>query len=662
MPGEPYRILIVDDNEAGRYAVGRILRRAGFKVMEADTGSQAIRLVGQERPDLVLLDTRLPDISGVDVCRQIKGAPGTSTTPVLQMSASAVDDHSRVAALEGGADGYITSPFEPAVLVATVRSLLRIRTAEQALQDAVLDWQATFDAIRDGVALLDARGIVRRSNAALPELLGLEPAEIAGRTLDELLPPDIGEPALVQVLENRLRRNAERVYQERTFRITIDPMADASDNLRGGVAIVTDITERKRLDQQFQHSQKLESIGLLAGGVAHDFNNLLLGIMGNASLALDCLGDAKNIRPLLEDVVRASERAADLTRQLLAYAGKGRFVVEPVNVSKLVQDLMPLIQTSIPRKVRVTLDLDPQLPAVQADKTQIEQLIMNLVINAGEAIHSDAGSVVVTTAVRRVGAEEICNFLTEDKEDKKEGNYIVLRVSDTGSGMDSETVKRIFDPFFTTKFLGRGLGLSAALGIVRGHKGAVKVISAPTQGTVFEVLFPTSAELPAHVQPREQGRLVRGRGTVLVADDEDIVRNFVQHALTRAGYEVILAENGAEALNIFSQHSSRISLVLLDLVMPVMSGEEALPHLFAMKPNVPVIVSSGRTEEECMRKLREPRVSGWLQKPYTPASLTAKVQSVLGVSEAGTAPGEGPAARDRRGKLVRRAMRPGSTV
>lgn len=627
--GQRQRILVVDDDEAGRYAVGRVLRQAGFELSEADTGGEALRRVAQERPDLVLLDVRLPDINGVEVCRRIKSSPDTSSTLVLQISASAVDSGARVAALEKGADGYLASPVEPAVVVATVRSLLRLRMAEQAVQEAALEWQATFDAIRDGVALLDDSGVVRRSNAALPALLGLRLDEIGGRNLDDLIPPAAGDPALTGGLEDLCRTKAERVRGDRTFSIRIDPQGDSAEKVRGCVAIITDITERKRLDQQLWHSQKLESIGLLAGGVAHDFNNLLMGIMGNASLALDSLEDQGRTRRLIQDVVRASERAAELTRQLLAYAGKGRFVAEPVDLSRLISDLVPLIQSSIPRKVQLRLELQHDASPIQADKTQIEQLVMNLIINAGEAIPGDAGSVVVTTAVRDVAADELGAYLTEHKTG---GTYVLLRVCDTGTGMDEETLRRIFDPFFSTKFLGRGLGLSATLGIVRGHKGAMKVTSAPGQGTVFEVLFPAGANARVPERPPDEVGLVPGRGTVLVVDDEEIVRNLLRAALMRAGYDVLLAANGAEALSVFSRKASRISLVILDLVMPVMSGEEALPHLLTMKPGVPVIVSSGQDEEECMRNLHEPRVAGFLQKPYRPASLTAKVREVLGVT------------------------------
>jgi len=286
-PIERQLVLVVDDNEAGRYATGRILRRAGFDVLEAGTGGEALLRVGQDRPDLVLLDVRLPDMSGVEVCRKIKTSAEGASTPVLQMSASAVDDQSRVMALDVGADGYITAPVEPAVLVATVRSLLRIRTAEQALQEAAIDWQTTFDAIRDGVALLNADATVQRTNAALPAMLELKSQDVIGRLLDDLIPPLKGEPPYLEALQEMHRATREVARGDRTFNITIDPMLGSNDKPRGAVVIVTDITERTRLNQQMQHSQKLESIGLLAGGVAHDFNNLLLGIMGNASLAID---------------------------------------------------------------------------------------------------------------------------------------------------------------------------------------------------------------------------------------------------------------------------------------------------------------------------------------------------------------------------------------
>jgi DNA-binding response OmpR family regulator/nitrogen-specific signal transduction histidine kinase len=631
MPRRHNYILVVDDDDSGRYASSRALRRAGYEVIEAATGAEALRLVAADRPDLVVLDVRLPDINGLEVSSRIKSTPDTANTLVLQMSASSIDDQARVAALDSGADGYIVAPAEPSVLVATVRALLRLQSAEQAVAEAARDWQTTFDAIRDGVALLDPDGAVRRSNAALPLLLGLEPEWIPGRLLDELIPPAPQMPGTAEALATLRRSTQERTLDDRTFGITIDPMADDDTGLRGGVVIVTDITERCEIERGLRHSQKLESIGLLAGGVAHDFNNLLMGILGNASLALDDVPQGGAAWKALTDVMRASERAADLTRQLLAYAGKGRFVVEPVDLSALVQELVPLIHSSIPRKARLILNLAPGLPPTQADKGQIEQVVMNLLINAAEALEDGSGTVTVTSAACPARDVEQSQFLTDHE---LRGDYIRLTVEDTGVGMDEETRSRIFDPFFSTKFLGRGLGLSATLGIVRGHKGAIRVTSTPGNGTTFEVLFPASA--PAQVKQRDQDvRSGHGEGTILVVDDEETIRKLMKVVLQRKGYEVLAAENGAEALTIFSRNASRISLIVLDLVMPVMSGEEVLPHLLAMRPGVKVIVSSGQDSTEGLRKLGEPRVAGYLQKPYRADALASKVQEVLsGVSAA----------------------------
>jgi PAS domain S-box-containing protein len=619
-----HRILVVDDNDAGRYATSRLLRQAGYEVLEAATGGDALRRTSADRPDLVLLDVRLPDINGLEVCGRIKRTPETSSTPVLQMSASVADASSRAAALEGGADAYISTPIEPIVLVATVRALLRLRAAEQKLHQAATEWQATFDAIHDGVAILDGEGLVLRSNAALPALAGLTAAEAAGRSLDELLPPAAGDAPVRKLLDAGSRHSIDRTVGERSYQITLDPMAGEAGNARGGVAIVTDITERKQLELKMREAQKLESIGLLAGGVAHDFNNLLMGILGNASLAIDMLDAPASARSAIDDVIRATERAAELTRQLLAYAGKGRFVVGPVDISAMVEELMPLIQASIPRNVRLDLRLTARLSGVQADKAQIEQLAMNLIINAAEAIEGD-GVVTVTTRSRNVDPGERNRFVSDQELN---GGYVALEVRDTGVGMDEDTRRRIFDPFFSTKFLGRGLGLSAALGIVRGHKGAIRVSSTPGQGTTFEVLFPAGAPFPVQDvhEPEEEAS---GHGTILVVDDEAIIRNLLVAALESRGYKILLAENGAEALTVFSRNAREISLVLLDLVMPVMSGEAVLPHLFIMKPDVRVLVSSGQDPEECMRKLREPRVAGYLQKPYRMAALLAKLQEVL---------------------------------
>jgi signal transduction histidine kinase len=344
---------------------------------------------------------------------------------------------------------------------------------------------------------------------------------------------------------------------------------------------VRDYLEEKKLsDEKMLEKQKLESLGVLAGGVAHDFNNLLTGILANASLAVETLPPNSPVQRMLNDVVDASDRAAHLTKQLLAYAGKGRFVVQAVDLSHLVRDISHLIQSSIPKNATVQLDLVPKLPCIEADAAQIQQLVMNLVINAAEAIpEGRQGSVLVTTRVQEVDQNYIEQTLSPGEI--VPGEYVSLEVHDTGAGMDQATLQRIFDPFFTTKFTGRGLGLAAALGIVRGHKGALKVYSTPGQGSTFKILFPAMQEgrQSAAVKLAIALKPAHHTGAVLVIDDEEVVRRTAKATLERNGYDILLAENGFEGVQLFQALANKICAVLLDLNMPGLGGEETLRQI-----------------------------------------------------------------------------------
>ena len=393
----------------------------------------------------------------------------------------------------------------------------------------------------------------------------------------------------------------------------------------GGIS--ADITERKRLEEQMRETQKLESLGVLAGGVAHDFNNLLTGILGNTSLALETIPRDNPARNVLDDVLRASERAAHLTRQMLAYAGKGRFLLEKVNLSQVVREIANLVQISIPKNVQLRLELDDQLPPIEADPGQIQQIVMNLVINGAEAIPADLnGTVLVTTGGHQVD-EEYLRTLSVDEIPP--GLYVALEVHDTGIGMDLATQAKIFDPFFSTKFAGRGLGLAATLGIVRGHKGAIKVYSTPARGTTFKVLFPATESKVRHTPEAAGQKNLRGSGTVLVVDDEEVVRNTARAMLERYGYSVLLAHDGQEAVDLYRAAPDRIAVVLLDLTMPVMGGAEAFRQLRLIRPNVRVILSSGYNEVEAIRSFTTKGIAGFIQKPYTSAHLAEKVTAVL---------------------------------
>jgi len=392
------------------------------------------------------------------------------------------------------------------------------------------------------------------------------------------------------------------------------------------------MAERERAEAQLRQAQKMEAVGRLTGGIAHDFNNLLTGIMGNAGLARRALSGGRNERAaaLIKDVLAASERAADLTRQLLAYAGKGRFVVAPVDLCKLVHEVSSLIRTSLSKKITLVLDVPDTCPPVEADRVQLQQLIMNLVINGGEAIGEDPGTLTV-----RVRTEHF----TERRERPRTegfpivtGEYVRIDVTDTGAGMDEETRRRIFEPFFTTKFLGRGLGLSAALGIVRSHRGAISVRSGEGQGTSFTVLLPVCAG--SQRSERISGQIdiereLRGAGTILVADDEEGIRSLVASVLADAGYTVVLARDGREAIERLRSLKDEVRLILLDLTMPELGGAEAATELRQIQPDTPIIAMSGYGDLEVLQQFSQAGVDEYLPKPFTPDELAAKVRDLL---------------------------------
>jgi PAS domain S-box-containing protein len=406
------------------------------------------------------------------------------------------------------------------------------------------------------------------------------------------------------------------------------PLLDDAGKSRGSVAGFLDVTERKRMEQRLRESQKLESVGLLAGGIAHDFNNLLVGVVGNASLAEDMLPPGNPAVEILRRIVNAGERAAHLTRQMLAYAGKGRFILEPVDLSGLVSETIPLIQSSISTKIAFRIQTESGMPAIESDPSQMQQVFMNLALNAGEAIGDNPGAISISTGGMMVDAAYVADNL--EGWEIEPGEYAFLEVRDTGCGMDAATKAKIFDPFFTTKFTGRGLGLAAVAGIVRAHRGAIKLTTAPGAGSTFRVLFPAMTSGAVEIEvPVERNDDLRGAGTVLVVDDERIVRDLAKHSLERHGYEVLVAESGPEAIEAVRSQGNRIQLVVLDLSMPGMGGEEALPQLRQLDPNLEVIISSGYSQAEALRLFRGLRVSGFIQKPYTVKDLTREVKSVL---------------------------------
>jgi PAS domain S-box-containing protein len=393
-----------------------------------------------------------------------------------------------------------------------------------------------------------------------------------------------------------------------------------------------DITEEKKLaadkekiEQQLLHAQKLESLGVLAGGIAHDFNNILTAIIGNADLALKRLNPESPAVDNLYNITKSAFRAADLAKQMLAYSGKGRFVIESLDLNMLLEEMLHMLEVSISKKAVLRLNLHKPLPSVEADATQMRQIVMNLVINASEAIGERSGVIALTTGCMECDRSYLKDVWLDEK--LTDGLYVYVEIADTGCGMDRDTLAKLFDPFFTTKFTGRGLGMAAVLGIVRGHKGAIKVYSEPGKGTTFKMLLPASNRPAELFKYETHSDDWKGSGTVLLVDDEESIRDIGSEMLNELGFTTITADDGREAVKVFRQNPG-IVFVLMDLTMPHMDGEECFRELRKLNPAVKVIMSSGYNEQEVTQKFVGKGLAGFIQKPYKLSVLKETIKTL----------------------------------
>jgi PAS domain S-box-containing protein len=508
----------------------------------------------------------------------------------------------------------------------------RALESERRIRTIIEHMPVLLDAYDDaGRVLFWNRECERVTGYLGAEVMG-NPATIAAIYQDEasrgrLHQADDGEPFEVTL---RARDGSLRTVVRRTMSGRV-PIPGWS---AWGIGV--DITERKRaeaererLEEKLLQTQKLESLGVLAGGIAHDFNNLLTAVLGRADLALLDLAPGDPSREHVEQIERSARHAAELTRQLLAYSGRGRFVVEAVELSRMISEMTDLLELSISKRGRLHLHLSPSLPPTEGDAAQLRQVVMNLVTNGAEAVGEHDGQITVTTGVRHVDRATLAECLPD--EGQGEGDYVFVEVRDTGHGMTPEVRERIFDPFFTTKFMGRGLGLAAVLGVVRSHRGAIHAQSVNGNGAVFTVFLPVAqprlaAAAPAPVPSGR--RSWRAQGLVLVVDDEAVVRETASNMLRRVGLEPLPAASGQEAIDLLRQRGDAVSLVLLDMTMPGMSGAETLEELRRVRPDVKVLLSSGYSDVEVERHFGGKVVQGFLQKPYELSTLIERLRPI----------------------------------
>jgi PAS domain S-box-containing protein len=530
---------------------------------------------------------------------------------------------------------------EVILIVPEGRNITERKEVEEQLRQQWHMFDTALSHTPDFAYTFDLEGRFTYVNRALLSLWQKSLEEAMGKNFFELdYPPELAarlQQQIQQVIETRKPVRDHTPYtgasgESREYEYILVPVFSADGKEVEAVAGSTrDVTERKQAEEQERERQaqlldsaRLESLGVMAGGIAHDFNNLLVGVLGNASLLTETVH--QDDRGLVNDIVLAAERAAELTKQMLAYSGKGRFVIEVLDLNRLIQDNLTLLRASLSRSVTVDLEFGCKTCPVEVDRTQIHQVIMNLLINASEAVGERPGKVAIRTAIVDRPTEQ---FSANLRTSVPPGSYAQIEVEDNGSGMTPEVRKKIFDPFFTTKFTGRGLGLAAVLGIVKGHKGDIDVESRPGIGTTFRILLPTCerAAVPPPTPPHKMNVRANGR-TVLVVDDEEVVRKTAAAALEREGFRVLLANNGAEAIAVL-RTSPGIAVVILDLTMPVMTGEQTLPVIKELRPELPVILSSGFNEAEIYRRFASAGISGVLQKPYRLSAITHKVAQAL---------------------------------
>jgi PAS domain S-box-containing protein len=533
------------------------------------------------------------------------------------------------------------SPLETdeGVLVsAAIRDVTDSRAAERAARE----FAALVESSESAIVSTTLAGTIRSWNPAAERMYGYSAAEAVGQNVAMLCPPEHRtehQDLLASLRRGEASEPFETVQTTKDGRpldvtAVISRIRDRDGQVVAASFITRDITEEKQARQrrhdfelQLAENQKLEALGVLAGGIAHDFNNLLSIILGSTTMVLETLPADSAVRASLEQVQQAARRSGELARQMLAYSGKGMFVIQAVTLSELVQGIAELIQGTISKKARVITAFDPDTPTIEGDVTQLRQVALNLITNASEALGDEAGTITVATGSVEADRSYLSEY--ELSDDLPAGRYGFLAVTDTGSGMDSETKAKLFEPFFTTKFIGRGLGLAAVQGIVRGHRGAIKVYSEPGRGTSFKLLFPAVRD-EEKLDPAKSDKPSdwRGGGTVVVADDDDGLRLMTTAMLESLGFTVMPARDGFEALELLKEHDGRLAFVVLDLMMPGMGGDDVLRELARLGMTIPIVLSSGYNTQHMSQELTARGVAAFLQKPYEFRQLRAVARSI----------------------------------
>jgi len=651
----PEKILVVDDERRIVENIAQCLEREGFQVASAHDGDEAVAAFEQEGYDLVLLDISMPGMNGYEVMAHILGKDPDAMIIIMTGFASV---ESAVRALKLGAWDYLKKPFEYADLVKTMkngarqRSLIMDKQAfAERLEASERQYEYMVNNSPDLIFTLDSTGCFSFVNRQFETVLGFATDKLIGRHFSEILHKDDRQRAgglVAAVTQNapfeinvrfkkavRPDHSLDPYAASAFMELKASPITGAGDDSTGqGVyAVARDVTERLKLEAQLRQAQKMEAIGTLAGGIAHDFNNILMGIQGYASLVRSGFDRDSDVFKRLASIDEYVNNGAEMARQLLGFAQKNCQESYPLNLNYLLKMSAKMFGRT-KKDILIEQDLEKRLWSTVVDEGQIKQVLMNLYVNAWQAMPGGGQIRVSSRNLRISDRQKDALGLSEA------GTYVMVCVADTGMGMDKATMARIFDPFFTTKSRGQGsgLGLATAYGIVKSHKGTFKVESTIGEGTAFMFFLPASeTRVDSCTQvENEHDAIVSGRGKILLVDDEKGVVEVCFDMLETLGYEVFSAQSGEEAVNFFQEHGSKIDLVILDMVMPEMSGMETFDALRKIKEDVKVLICSGYSREDEIRQMVDKGCDDYLLKPFDVAMLSEKLQSVFSKTRAST--------------------------
>jgi PAS domain S-box-containing protein len=613
-PNDQFRYVLFNPKAEAAYGLGRdqVLRRTDFEILP-EGRAQACR-----ESDLQALDQG----GTVEVHEHLPAADGRESVHLHTVKTAILDAEGRPRLVLGITEDITGRKRMETELQHSRESLAR---AQALAEIGNWDWEV-------------ATGEVRWSDQMF-RILGWEPGAVPPslRTIMARTHPD-DRPAFGRALHRLL---VGRQVPPMEFRAVLEDgsrrffhsllEAEFGENgralrLRG---TIQDVTERRNTEEAFRQAQKLESLGVLAGGIAHDFNNLLSAIGGNLELAQMHMQPEPAAAPFLVKIEKILKRASELTHQMLAYSGRGRLVVKKLSLNQVAEEMPHLLEVSISKRVVLDYRLAPGLPPIEADAAQLQQVIMNLVTNASESIGDRDGTITLTTGLEYLAKPE--EQVESHGWSLVAGLYVTFEVADTGCGMSPDTRRRLFDPFFTTKFSGRGLGLSAMLGILKGHNAGIRIRSREGEGSSFKLYFPAcvTGSLPSMPAPRVPGRAV-ATGSILLVDDEPDILEATAELLTAMDFKVVSARDGMEAVELFQARPQDFSLVLMDLTMPRMDGREAFHLMRALDPGMKIILCSGFNEMDVAKDFPGPSLAGFLQKPYTFQMLKEVVQQALG--------------------------------